>query len=350
MEKSLKYKLLHFTFLIKKNQNHVFYKRKKYKIMRTLILTLIFAGMFTGDLLAQQLPNFSVYRDHWNIINPAALSNNYLINNLNKSIGVSHRSQWVGVNDAPTTSLVNFEWVSDKRNSIFGGHIVNDQTGKIGQTGIYGQYAYRLNLGKRTDQTLSIGLTAGVVQYSAQLSQIQFFDIEEQPLTDDNFIYPDFGMGIFYHYSDKYYAGFSMPQTFSLETRFETRDKSFAFDRTQHLYFVAGGYYQVTWFGNETSFVEPSVWIKYVPNAPLTIDLNARYQISELIWAGLGLASGFGDETSSRLNLEAGVILGEQINLTKGQLKLGMAFDLPFTGGLNNYLPFAFEANAVYSF
>ena len=318
--------------------------------MRAIIITLIFTGIFTGDILAQQLPNFNVYRDHWNVLNPAAMSNNYLINEFNKTVAVSYRNQWVGVNDSPETQLINFEWVSDKRKSIFGGHIVNDQTGKIGQTGIYGNYAYRLNLGKRSDQSIAIGLSAGVVQYSAQLSQIKFFDIEEQPLTDDNFVYPDFGMGIFYHYSDKYYAGFSIPQTFSLETRFEATDRTFAFDRIQHLYFVAGGYYQVTWFGNETSFVEPSVWIKYVPDAPLSIDFNGRYQISELVWAGLGLGMAFGVESSSRINFEAGVVLGEQINLTKGQLKLGMAFDIPLSNQLYSYFGNTIEANAIYSF
>ena len=278
------------------------------------------------------------------------MSNNYLINEFSTSVGVSYRNQWVNVEDAPTTQLLNFEWISDERRAIFGGHIINDQTGKIGQTGIYGNYAYRLNLGKRSDQSLAIGLSAGVVQYSAQLSQIQFFDIEEQPLTDDNFVFPDFGMGIFYHYSDKYYAGFSIPQTFSLETRFEATDRTFAFDRIQHLYFVAGGYYQVTWFGNETSFVEPSVWIRYVPDAPLSIDLNARYQISELVWAGLGLGTAFGVGTGSRVNFEVGVVLGEQINLTKGQLKLGMAFDSHVAGEIRDFFGTSFEANAVYSF
>ena len=320
--------------------------------MRVIFTTLILCSFLASDLFAQQLPLFNVYRDHWNVLNPAAMSNNYLINELSRTVGVSYRNQWIGVDESPETQVLNFEWVSDKRKSIFGGHIINDRTGKIGQTGIYGQYAYRIPLGKRTDQTLSIGLTAGVVQYSARLSQIQFFDVEEQPVTDDNVIFPDFGLGVFYHFSDKYYAGISMPQTFSLETRFQTTniDKEFIFDRVQHLYFVAGGYYQVAWFGNETSFVEPSLWVRYVPDAPFSFDLNVRSQISELVWAGLGVGSYYGVKTGTRLSIEAGVVLGEQINLTKGQLKLGMGVDLPMTGGYGVFFGNTLEANVIYSF
>lgn len=299
--------------------------------------------------MAQQLPLFNVYRDHWNVLNPAALSNNYLINNKSKSIGVSYRNQWLGLPESPETQLLNFELVSDKRNSVIGGHILNDQTGKIGQTGIYGNYAYRIQLGKKTTQSLLIGLSAGIVQYSARLSEVEFFDVEEQSIQDDDILYPDFGLGIFYHYADKYYFGVSVPQTFSLNTQFQTSQGKFGIDRIQHLYFVGGGYFQVSWFGNETSFVEPSVWVKYVPDAPLNIDLNFRAQISELIWAGLGGGFGFGDQTSSRLLLEAGVLLGEQINLETGQLKVGLGFDIPMTG-FGAVFGNSIEANVVYSF
>lgn len=298
---------------------------------------------------AQQLPLFNTYRDHWNVLNPAALSNNYLVNEWRMSAGASYRHQWWGAPEAPSTQLLNWEWVRDDINSVFGAHLLNDRTGKIGQTGVYGQYAYRLNLGRRTDQSVLIGLSAGVVQYRAQLSNIKFFDVEEQPLEDDNLLYPDFGLGVFWHYSDRYYAGLSIPQTFGLDTRFRSEDGDFSVKRAQHLYAVVGGYFQVTWFGNETSFVEPSLWLKYVPGAPFNFDLNARYQISDLLWVGTGFGAGFGVNTAATLHFESGVVLGEQVSIYSGQLKIGMGFDLPIAGGYGADFGSTLEVNAVYS-
>lgn len=298
---------------------------------------------------AQQLPLYSIYRDHWNILNPAALSNNYLVNEWKLSIGASYRRQWLGIAGAPATAVVNWEWVRDDYNSVFGAHVVNDRTGKIGQSGFYGQYAYRLNFGRRVDQSLLIGVTAGAVQYRARLSDIDFFDKEEQPLEDDNTIYPDFGVGLFYHYSDDYYAGISIPQTFGLSTVFQTGEGDFSIQRVQHIYAILGGYFQTEWLGNETSFLEPSLWVKYVPGAPLHVDANVRWQISDLVWTGVGFGTGFGENPSGKLHIEAGVVLGEQIQVYNGQYKIGMGFELPVLGGYGPDFGSTLELNVIYS-
>lgn len=317
------------------------------KKLITLFIALFLASSF---LEAQQLPLYNIYRDHWNILNPAAVSNNYLINEWEQSIGVSYRHQWLGIEGAPATGVANWEWVRDDLNSVFGGHIINDRTGEISQTGVYGQYAYKIEFGGRADQSVTIGLSAGLVQYRANLSEIQFFDAQEESVTDDNLLHPDFGLGVFYHFEDRYYAGISMPQIIGLNTRFVTPDRDFNIDRVQHLYAVVGGYFQVTWFGNETSFVEPSMWVKYAPNAPLNIDLNARYQISELIWVGTGVGTGFGIDQSLAMHFETGLILGEQSNIMNGQFKVGMGFDLPISGGYGADFKSAIEINMIYSF
>ncbi|MEO1514327.1 MAG: PorP/SprF family type IX secretion system membrane protein [Bacteroidota bacterium] len=321
--------------------------------MKRLILFLVcISSLSIGQLAAQQLPLYNIYRDHWNVLNPAAISNNFLINEWSQSVGLSYRHQWFGIEDAPRTQVVNYEFVRDDLNSVFGGHLINDRTGKISQTGAYAQYAYRVNFGQRVDQALVVGLNAGLVQYRAKLSQIQFAQQEEQPMMDDNVIYPDFGLGVFYHYSDRYYAGLSVPQTLGLDTRFQAGEDlgEFPVERVQHVYAIVGGYFQVTWFGNETSFVEPSAWVKYVPNAPLQWDINARYQISELVWVGAGTGSGFGDEFSMSLHLESGLILGEQSGFYNGQLKIGTGFDLLLLGGYGADFKSAIEINAIYSF
>lgn len=311
--------------------------------------------LFIGILLlsavrlsAQQLPNFTIYRDQWNVINPAALSNNYIINELNFTVGGAYRRNWLNVNDAPETQILNFEMVLDDRNAVFGAHVINDRTGKLGQTGFYGNYAYILDMGGRSDRALVIGLGAGLVQYGAKLSEIDFPDLANRPGIDDNLMYPDFSLGAFFYEEDQYYLGVSIPQVFGLDTRFVAENGRYDVKRLPHVYAVAGKYFD-TFLGNSTSFLETSGWLRYVPNAPISLDLNARLQISELYWAGIGVGGAFGQKLSGSVRLETGFVLGEQVRIENGQFKIGLAYDQPLVAPLTRYFGGAFEVHLLYS-
>ena len=311
--------------------------------------------LFIGILLlsaiqisAQQLPNFTIYRDQWNVINPAALSNNYIINELNFTVGGAYRRNWLNVNDAPQTQILNFEMVLEDRNAVFGAHVINDRTGKLGQTGFYGNYAYILDMGGRSDRALVIGLGAGLVQYGAKLSEIDFPDLANRPGIDDNLMFPDFSLGAFFYEEDQYYLGVSIPQVFGLDTRFVAENGRYDVKRLPHVYAVAGKYFD-TFLGNSTSFLETSGWLRYVPNAPISVDLNARLQISELYWAGIGVGGAFGQKLSGSARLETGFVLGEQVRIENGQFKIGLAYDQPLVAPLTRYFGGAFEVHLLYS-
>lgn len=311
--------------------------------------TLLFLLGSIGQLMAQQLPNFTIYRDQWNVINPAALSNNYIINELNYTVGGSYRRNWFNVNDAPQTQILNFEMVWEDRNAVIGAHVINDRTGKLGQTGFYGNYAYILDMGGRTDRALVIGLGAGLVQYAAKLSEIDFPDLANRPSINDNLMYPDFSLGAFFYEEDSYYLGLSVPQVFGLDTRFVAENGRYDVKRLPHIYAVAGTYIN-SFLGNSTSFFELSGWARYVPNAPLSLDLNGRWQISELYWAGVGLGGALGQkEFTGSVKVETGFVLGEQVRLENGQFKIGFAYDQPLVAPLGRYFGGALEVHLLYS-
>ena len=315
------------------------------KIQHLFIVILLLSP---AQLSAQQLPNFTIYRDQWNVINPAALSNNYIINELNFTVGGAYRRNWLNVNDAPETQILNFEMVLEDRNAVFGAHVINDRTGKLGQTGFYANYAYILDMGGRTDRALVIGLGAGLVQYGAKLSEIDFPDLANRPGIDDNLMYPDFSLGAFFYEEDQYYLGVSIPQVFGLDTRFVAENGRYDVKRLPHVYAVAGKYFD-SFLGNSTSFLETSGWLRYVPNAPISLDLNARLQISELYWAGLGFGTAFGQKFTGSARLETGFVLGEQVRIENGQFKIGLAYDQPLVSPLSRYFGGAFEVHLLYS-
>ena len=306
---------------ITKLQTHII------KMKRILAIYLFFAAFATVN--AQQLANYTLYRDHWTILNPAAMTNNYILNELPNTVNASYHRQWGSINDggAPTLQNIGFQRVAKEDRIVFGGYILNDKTGLIGNTGIYGNFAYRILFGRRFDQSISIGLSAGLVQYRAKITQIAFADPENLTNQTETKFFPDFSMGIFYHFDDKVYAGLSIPQTFGLNTEFRTEDGSFSIERTPHIYAIAGAYFDAAWLGNDASFFEPSIWLKYVPNSPLSLDLNGRYQHGEVFWVGLGGGLSMGERIAKNAHFETGVIIGEGIGVEYGHLKIGVGFD-----------------------
>ncbi len=316
--------------------------------MKNISIIAIFL-LANAGVFAQQLPMFSIYRDQWNVLNPAFLSNNYLINERNMSLGATYRRQWRGIEDGPETQVFNWEYVQEEHPITTGAFIVNDRAGVFGQTGVYGQFAYRMEMGRRTKQSLSVGLHAGLVQYRAKLSDIEWREPEDQISADDHLLYPDFGFGFFFHDDDKYYVGASVPQVFGMTTAFKTPEGKFPILRAPHFYAVAGGYIPVSWFYSDNSFLEPSVWLRAAPHVPLSLDANVRYQISERFWAGLGGGMYAGKPVAAALHLEAGSIVdGEIINRPGSQLKIGFGFDVPL-GVYRSAFGGSAEVHVVYS-
>jgi len=321
------------------------------------------------DATAQQLPLYTQYRDNWTQINPASLYNGYINYEHDVAIGISHRQQWTDPDliGSPISTMAQFQYVVEDYNFFTGGYIVNDQTGNIGTTGIYGNFAYQIPLGKgRIDQTLSVGISGGLVQYSVDLSMLEMTATNAYLGLSEKIFYPDFGAGLFYHYDDKFYAGVSIPQLFglNLEVRNTVKPENpFTLMRVRHYYAVIGGYFDFDFLEGETAFIEPSLWIRYVENVPLSFDVNIRYKPSDYFWLGVGYGSATvlptvrtQVNTDPRpsiapnkhiLHLEAGVTL-PYIFQPEGNLKIGFGYDVQLSEYLNNFGN-SFEIHVIYS-
>ena len=252
-------------------------------------------------------------------------------------MGISHRQQWFDLGgDSPITQVINLEVIPKNDDHIVtGGHIIRDQTGRFKNTGFYGQFAYRLKMeGKYTRQNgirsdLVIGINAGFIQpWQFDASEINLLDSDEALPETNRKWYPDFSIGVFYYYGNKFYAGLSVPQVIGLNRYLSntSNNEDYKLQRVAHFYGIVGGYLNVDWF-NSPAIVEPSLWIRYVPGTPISIDGNLRYSIKDNFWCGLGLGLGFGSSISSATRMEVGVLLGESIGI-KNQLKIGVAYDL----------------------
>jgi len=299
--------------------------------MKRLILLVVgLIAITTLTSNAQQLPLFTQYRENTSVLNPAAFSHDYLLYENNLSFGASYRRQWVGLDSGPSTQTIRGEYLFTEMGSFglaVGGHLMNDQTGPTGFTGLYGRVAGIIT-NDPWDGGLSIGISAGAVQYRVNVTEIYLRDPGDILANDDQSqIFPDVGVGIYYYklISDGFleeshvYGGVSIPQVVGLNLEFEDEAGNFYTKRIQHYYATLGLYKYI-----DEGFLEPSVWVKYTPNAPLNIDFNLRYQMSGNFWVGAG------GSTSGTVHLEGGLLIGENMGFDS-TVRIGYGFGYSFT-------------------
>jgi type IX secretion system PorP/SprF family membrane protein len=316
--------------------------------MNKLITAVVFCLLGAFRVQAQQIPLFTQYREAQGVINPASINYDFFTDRHKTSFGASMRRQWTEISNAPTTQILRGEHFMADRNGVSllaGGYLMNDQTGPTGFTGVYGRFA-TVFTSDATFNGLSVGLSAGAVQYRIKTSEIKLHDPNDiRALTDRMQIYPDIGAGIFYYQrmdgvfdEDYFYAGVSVPQLMGLDIQFANDNSKFSTRRVQH-YFANVGWYH---FINDNSFIEPSAWVKYTPDVPFNIDLNVRYQMASSLWVGVGTS------LKGKIHAETGVILGKAMGMSSN-FKIGYGFDYSFQS-YGPYVGTTHEFNLGFSF
>jgi len=287
--------------------------------MNKLIYIIIFLGGFQLSH-AQQLPIFTQYQEAYSLLNPAAVSSNYLKYEMNMNTNAMYRYQWVGIEGAPQTTLISHEWLNEDLNFLAGGSFTYDQTGPTSFLGLSSRFAYLLRLNR--NNFITAGITAGLVQYRVDGSQLEFQEQGEVEDAGVNTFRPDFSLGAVWYYmprrGNRYFAGISVPQTFGFNLAFRTENNEFNIQRVQHYYAFGGAQFDV----GEGSWLETDVWFKYVENIPFHFDVNVRYEYRQIFWVGAG------GSMSGASHLETGIIW----NIDGASfLRIGYGYDHFFT-------------------
>jgi type IX secretion system PorP/SprF family membrane protein len=293
------------------------------------LLAILTLATYTLD--AQQLSLFTQYRENATIINPAAMEGDFLAFGQNLTLGLSYRAQWIGLPGAPRTQTARATFVNPNWNGVTimtGGHLINDRTGPTGFAGLYGRFA-----GILTDDAIyggfSVGLSAGLVQHRVRANELVLRDEGDIfAMANQTQLFPDLGVGLFFYRmvdggsldGDYFYAGVSVPQVFGLDLTFQNENNEYYVKRIQHFY---GQFGMIKFFDND-SFLEPSMWVKYAPNAPVNVDFNLRYQLPTSFWVGTGMS------TARTFHLEAGLLLGQNIGLDN-TIRIGYSYDHTFS-------------------
>lgn len=283
--------------------------------MKKILYILVLLFGVTLMVSAQQIPHYSQYWLNDYVLNPAvAGTKNYFEAKSN------NRYQWVGITDAPRTYILSLNGPIAKEKMGVGGYVFTDIVGPTRRTGGYGSYAYHLKLTE--DIKLSLGLSAGVLQFAVDAAKISLRD-EFDPALSNNLqsvVMPDASFG-FLAYAKNWYAGATANQLFNNKIKFF--DAASLNNSTSKLALHATAMAGYKYFVTDDIAIEPSVFVKFVSPVPVQVDGSLRVMYREKIWAGATY------RTSDAIVATIGYVMGE--NLT-----FGYAYDYA-TSNLKNY-------------
>ncbi|WP_158973699.1 type IX secretion system membrane protein PorP/SprF [Cellulophaga sp. L1A9] len=296
---------------------------KKYIIL----VVLVFAGFQL--LSAQQDAQYTQYMYNTISVNPAYAGSRGVL-----SIAALHRSQWVGLDGAPTTQTLNLHTPVSRRVGL-GLSIVNDEIGNGTNQDTYFDAAFSYTIPTSEEGKLSFGLKAGGHFLNIDFSKLRNYGAESNLPNVDNKFSPNFGAGVYYH-TDNFYSGLSVPNFLQTE-HFDsagTNSSSFLAEERLNIYFITGYVFDL----NPNLKFKPAGLVKAVKGAPLQIDVSANFLINDKFSVG----------AAYRWDAAVSLLAGFQIS---EQLMLGLAYDKETTDlGATRFNDGSFEVFLRYEF
>ena len=196
------------------------------------------------------------------------------------SIAALHRSQWVGLDGAPTSQTFNIHSPIGYRGVGLGLSIVNDEIGPTSETNFDVDFSY--TVWTSTEGRLSFGLKASANLLDIRFSELNQYSTDPTLQQDiDNRLSPNIGAGVYYH-TNKFYLGLSVPR-FLETTHFQETNLSTAKEQ-MNLYLITG----YVWDLNEFVKFKPTLLTKVVTGAPLQVDLSANFMLNDKFIIGAG--------------------------------------------------------------
>ncbi len=255
-----------------------------------LLLLLLLLGGLARPGRAQQLAQYSQYMNNNYLLNPAVAGTEDYID-----LKLSFRAQWVGLEGAPKTYYISgnsslgalrtqskrtrYDW--QRGFHALGGIAFSDVTGPTSRTGLYGSYSYNLPLSRTL--RLALGVSVGILQFAVDGKQLQFFNVNTIAASQASVV-PDATVGGWL-YSPNFYVGLSSAQLLGNRLNIDyapVAQSAFTNKLERHYFATAGVRLRI----DEDLTLVPSVLVKYLRPAPVSVDINAKLKYRDVLWMG----------------------------------------------------------------
>lgn len=279
--------------------------------MKNIFITIILLVLFTWTISAQQDAQYTQYMYNTVAVNPAYAGSRGVL-----SIAALHRSQWVGLDGAPTTQTLNIHTPVSNRVGL-GLSIVNDEIGNGTNQDTYFDAVFSYTVPTSDKGKLSFGLKAGGHLLNIDFNQLRNYDPSNAAVGQTNIdqkFSPNFGAGIYYH-NEQFYAGLSVPNFLETE-HFDSsgNSNSYIAQERMNFYLITGYVFEI----NPDLKLKPALLFKAVEGAPLQADLSATVLLHDKVSLG----------AAYRWDAALSALVGFQLN---EKLMLGLAYDREIT-------------------
>jgi type IX secretion system PorP/SprF family membrane protein len=267
-----------------------------YRILTVSILLLVFNNSWS-----QEEPLYTNYINNPLELNPAIAGTQDGLN-----LNLLTRHQWIGIEGYPASYSFGAHTPYQRQNFGIGLSLMTDRVGPVKNTHFKASYAYQITVSRGT--YLSMGLNAGITNFSAAISDLELSESNDPHFENDlNRTSPIFGVG-FYLYTDEYFAGISSPRLIHVKLEKEYRESDVPYNPS---IFLMGGYkFKIDY---EWQFL-PSALVAVIPGSPVSADITTRFLYQEQYYMG----------AHYRVGDAAGLFFNVQITEF---LKAGYAFD-----------------------
>jgi type IX secretion system PorP/SprF family membrane protein len=184
-----------------------------------------------------------------------------------------HRTQWVGLDGAPTTNAFSINSPINNSNLGVGLSFINDKIGPTVENTISADLSYSI---KTSDSyKLSFGIKGTANLFNLDINKLKIQN-QGDPLLQNlnNNFSPNVGAGVYFH-SDKSYLGISAPNFFETK-RYDDNDIA-VYKERMNLYLIGGYVFDLS---SNLKF-KPAFLGKVVEGAPLQLDLSGNFLINE---------------------------------------------------------------------
>lgn len=234
---------------------------------------------------AQQDPQYSQYMFNQLAINPAYSGSKQALSTV-----LDLRKQWTSMPGSPATG--SFSMHGQILNSLgVGGHVITENIGPTNWTAAYADLAYHFRIGKGK---LSLGFSAGMVNYHIDMSKLDYKDAGELILnyTGARTVF-DASAG-FYYYSRSFYIGGSITHITNpvLYKDIATQSTAYTknFNLMPHSFLYVGKGFQLS----EGLVFNPSIMLKMVQPNNYSADVNLNFLIKNRVWLGASVRFNYG--------------------------------------------------------
>ena len=280
---------------------------RNYKLFCSILLILFSSICIFEKTNAQTETMYSQYMFNMSNINPSFVANDGI-----KSFTFYKRHQWMGLEGAPQTNSISIESPLLNNRAGIGLQFYDDKIGDEHATGLNTSLSTKIKISNY--DYLSAGINIGLMNYRIDLMSLSEKAFQQNDIVyNNNFnkLMPILGAGIFYT-SKNFYSGISLPSILkSRLTDINLTRSNLQKVNKQHVFLTAGA----TFFINDDLTLKPSILVKVISSAPVTLDFNTN------IWLKNFLGFGVSYRTSN-------AVVGIFELKTKNKLKIGYAYDL----------------------